>query len=339
MKRYLTLGDVNDAACRLVALIRKHFAGRASVAIYGVPRGGVPVALALLACSKSNGGTRFVLTELPSQADLFVDDLIDTGATHTLYRERYPKTPFFALFNKQTNPDLGWLVFPWEADGRSEDDSIVGTLRNRGNLAVANASTLNHPVTEQEMTDLEAEVATRYQGVLDALLIDTANDPNTQGTAKRYAKMMVREVLCGRFSKPPEVTVFPNTKKLDELYLSGPNTLRSLCSHHFCPILGQFWIGVLPGEKLLGLSKFNRVVDWLAARGQIQEELTVQIADELEALIQPRGLAVVVRARHTCMTWRGVRECGDAQMTTSVMRGVLRDNASAKAEFMQLCGL
>jgi GTP cyclohydrolase I len=307
--------------------------------LYGVPRGGVPAAMAV-ATAANLYGFKWRLTSDPGKADAIVDDIVDSGSTQQLHAAAYPRTPFYALINKQKTPDLGWVVFPWEQQNeKSTDDTIVGTLRNRGCVAAANGSALVHPITESEMVELEAEVANRYQGVLDALLIDTANDHNTAGTAKRYAKLMVREVMCGRFTPPPPITVFPNTKKLDELYVTGPNTLRSMCSHHCCPIIGQFWIGVLPGEKLLGLSKFNRVVQWLAARGQIQEELTVQIADELECLIEPRGLAVVVRAQHTCMTWRGVMEGGDSMMTTSVVRGVLRENASAKAEFMKLCGL
>lgn len=183
---------------------------------------------------------------------------------------------------------------------------------------------------------MELKVERHAQGLLDALLIDTASDHNTRGTAKRMAKMFVREVCRGRYTAEPAFTVFPNTRGLDEIVMTGPLQVRSLCSHHFCPILGQAWIGVLPGGYLAGLSKFSRVLDWYASRPQMQEELTLQVADYLEHKLHPKGVAIVIKASHTCMTWRGVREQPSALMTTSVMRGVFRTSAEARAEFLSL---
>lgn len=181
-----------------------------------------------------------------------------------------------------------------------------------------------------------SNVETACQSLLDALLIDTKADHNTRDTAKRMAKMYVHEVLRGRFYPAPEITDFPNVSNLDELYVTGPITVRSMCSHHFAPIVGKAWIGVLPSERVIGLSKFNRIADWIMRRPQIQEEATVQLADFIEQAIQPRGLAVVVKARHMCMTWRGVCEHDDATMTTSVMRGAMRESDSLRAEFLSL---
>ena len=184
-----------------------------------------------------------------------------------------------------------------------------------------------------DLEKIQADVEVAMQGVLDALLIDTTNDHNTIETAKRVAKMYVREVFKGRYLPRPAVTDFPNAKRLDEMYTVGPITVRSACSHHLVPIMGHAWIGVIPGERVIGLSKFNRLTEWVMARPHIQEEAAVMLADEIEGLIKPKGLAVVIRAAHQCMTWRGVRET-DTSMTTSVMRGLLFDNEKARNEFL-----
>lgn len=184
-----------------------------------------------------------------------------------------------------------------------------------------------------DLEKIQSDVEVAMQGVLDALLIDTTNDHNTIETAKRVAKMYVREVFKGRYLPRPAVTDFPNAKRLDEMYTVGPITVRSACSHHLVPIMGHAWIGVIPGERVIGLSKFNRLTEWVMSRPHIQEEAAVMLADEIEGLIKPKGLAVVIRAAHQCMTWRGVRET-DTSMTTSVMRGLLMENEKARNEFL-----
>lgn len=190
-------------------------------------------------------------------------------------------------------------------------------------------------VSNEDLAALEDEVGQKVAELLDILVLDVVGDPNLHGTAFRVAKMLVREVMGGRYTLPPKATEFPNAKKLDELYLVGPIAVRSMCSHHLVPIFGRAWIGVVPGEKLLGLSKFARLTRWVMARPQIQEEATAQIADLLEEQLKPRGLGVVVKANHLCMTWRGVQD-ESAEMTTSVMRGAFRENDAARAEFMSL---
>lgn len=197
----------------------------------------------------------------------------------------------------------------------------------------------NHSTDPTTRAECKAEVERAVEMLLEALQIDWRNDHNTQDTPRRVAKMMVEEVLFGRFSPRPKITLFPNVKKLNQLYATGPISVRSMCSHHFVPILGQAWVGIIPGDHVLGLSKFNRLVDWIMARPQIQEEATVQLADEIESLLEPKGLAVVVRSTHLCMTWRGVRESSDAMMTTSVMRGVLMDDPAARQEFFTIAGI
>jgi|TARA_B110000263_G_scaffold249349_1_gene266687 GTP cyclohydrolase I len=194
---------------------------------------------------------------------------------------------------------------------------------------------ISNLVTEKDITKIEKNVKKHFQKVLDALLIDTENDHNTQDTAKRVAKMLVREVFAGRYEPKPRITSFPNANQYDQLYLTGPIKIRSTCAHHFQPIVGNAWIGVFPGKEVIGLSKFNRLVDWVASRPQIQEEMTVQIADLIEAETKAEGIAVVVKAEHMCLTHRGVKE-HESDMTTSIVRGSLREEETQKREFFNL---
>lgn len=189
----------------------------------------------------------------------------------------------------------------------------------------------NGHFTADDLDAMEKEAIAAVSQLLVALRIKP--DHNTVDTPKRVAKMLVREVFAGRYEPPPKLTDFPNAKKLDELYTVGPLVVRSTCAHHFCPIEGSAWIGVIPGKRIIGISKFARITRWIMSRPQIQEEATVQLADAIEHAIKPRGLGIVIKARHSCMTWRGVLE-PESRMTTSVVRGLLRSNASARSEFL-----
>ncbi|MBS0291839.1 MAG: GTP cyclohydrolase I [Proteobacteria bacterium] len=188
-----------------------------------------------------------------------------------------------------------------------------------------------------ELEGLLDEVEARMQGVLDSMVIDTTGDHNTQNTARRVAKMYLNEVFKGRYVRPPAITEFPNAEHLNELMIVGPITVRSACSHHFCPVIGKIWIGVLPNEhtNVIGLSKYARLVDWVMGRPQIQEEAVVQLADLIMEKTQPDGLAIVMEASHFCMSWRGVREM-DSKMINSVMRGVFLTNSTLRREFLAL---
>ncbi len=188
--------------------------------------------------------------------------------------------------------------------------------------------------------DLEAlldEVETKMQGVLDALVIDTDNDHNTSSTARRVAKMYLNEVFRGRYVHAPTVTEFPNAEHLNELMIVGPITVRSACSHHFCPVMGKIWIGVLPNEhtNVIGLSKYARLAEWVMGRPQIQEEAVVQLADLIQVKTQPDGLAIVMQATHFCMAWRGVKDM-DSRMINSVMRGSFLKDPNLRREFLSL---
>jgi GTP cyclohydrolase I len=215
-------------------------------------------------------------------------------------------------------------------------ERIRTRLRAAGRRFHANDNIAEFIESEAELASLEHEVAERMQAVLEALVIDTENDHNTTGTARRVARMFLNEVFRGRYHPMPRMTEFPNAEQLNELMIVGPITVRSACSHHFVPILGKLWIGILPNSQsnLFGLSKYSRLAGWVMSRPQIQEEAVMQLADLLESRIQPDGIAIVIEADHFCTQWRGVRDA--SHMVNSVMRGAFLDNASLRREFLQL---
>jgi len=188
-----------------------------------------------------------------------------------------------------------------------------------------------------ELSALIDEVEDKMKGVLESLVIDTEGDHNTGETARRVAKMYLTEVFKGRYVEQPPLTEFPNAEHLNELMIVGPLTVRSACSHHFCPVIGQIWIGVMPNEhtNVIGLSKYACLVDWIMGRPQIQEEAVVQLADLIQEKTQPDGLAIVMEASHFCMSWRGVREM-NSKMLNSVMRGVFLKDPNLRREFLAL---
>jgi GTP cyclohydrolase I len=188
-----------------------------------------------------------------------------------------------------------------------------------------------------ELELLLDEVEEKMKGVLGSLVIDTEHDHNTDDTARRVAKMYLKEVFQGRYVKAPEITEFPNAEHLNELMIVGPITVRSACSHHFCPIMGKIWIGVLPNEhtNVIGLSKYARLAEWVMGRPQIQEEAVVQLADLIQQKTQPDGLAIVMEATHFCMGWRGVKDV-DSKMINSVMRGSFLKDPNLRREFLSL---
>ena len=188
---------------------------------------------------------------------------------------------------------------------------------------------------EGDLEKLQQEVETAFQHVLDTLVIDTDNDHNTQETAKRVAKMYVHEIFGGRFKKHPKITAFPNMG-YKSLYTSGPISVKSTCAHHFQNIVGNAWVGIIPEDEVIGLSKFNRIVHHIAERPQIQEEMTSQIADELQKYAKTKNIAVVVKAEHHCMTHRGVRE-HESDMTTAIMLGAFKDDPATRSEFYKIC--
>jgi GTP cyclohydrolase IA len=223
-----------------------------------------------------------------------------------------------------------------------EDPNGTASSRIRSRLVRANRrfhanDNISAFVKDGELDQLRDEVAVKMADVLKSLVIDTENDHNTEETAKRVAKMFIKEVFAGRYVKQPDVTEFPNIEHLNELMIVGPITVRSACSHHLCPIIGRVWIGVMPNEhsNLIGLSKYARLCDWIMSRPQIQEEAVTMLANLLQEKVKPDGLAIVMEADHFCMNWRGVKDM-DSKMTNSVMRGSFLKDANLRREFLSL---
>ena len=222
------------------------------------------------------------------------------------------------------------------------DEGTPVSVKIRERLAIAKKRfNANDNIAEfiepGELAKLLDEVEIKMQGVLDSMVIDTVTDHNTQNTARRVAKMYLNEVFSGRYVPVPNITEFPNAEHLNELMIVGPITVRSACSHHFCPVIGKVWVGVLPNEhtNVIGLSKYARLAEWVMGRPQIQEEAVVQLADLIMEKTQPDGLAIVMEASHFCMGWRGVKDM-ESKMLNSVMRGVFLKDPNLRREFLAL---
>jgi GTP cyclohydrolase I len=188
-------------------------------------------------------------------------------------------------------------------------------------------------VGEEEKESLISEAAEAFEKVLDTLLIDRENDPNSKGTARRLAKMYYNEIMAGRYDASPSATAFPNDS--DGAYdgmLVVRSELKSMCSHHHQPVTGVAYIGIIAGQKLIGLSKYTRIAQWCARRGTLQEELCMDIAREIELATGSQDVAVYIQATHGCCENRGIMAHSSLTQTT-VLRGAFKEDASVKKEF------
>ena len=189
-------------------------------------------------------------------------------------------------------------------------------------------------IYEGEKQKLIDEAAEKFEGVLDALIIDRENDPNSHGTAKRLAKMYYNELMQGRYDKIPTATAFPNEG--ENAYtgmLVVRSELKSVCSHHHQPVTGVAYIGVIPNGKVIGLSKYTRIAQWCARRGTLQEELANDIAREIEKATNAKHLGVYIQATHGCCENRGIMAYSSLTQTT-VLKGAFNADAGTKKEFM-----
>jgi len=178
------------------------------------------------------------------------------------------------------------------------------------------------------------ELANKFEGVLDSLLIDRHNDPNSKGTAKRLAKMYINEIMSGRYEPMPDATAFPNDS--DDRYegmLVVRSELTSMCSHHHQTVKGTAYIGIIASDKLIGLSKYTRIAQWCASRGTLQEELANDIVREIQKATGAEHLGVYVQATHGCVENRGVMAHSSLTQTT-VLKGAFKDDPGTKKEFM-----
>lgn len=297
-KIILSEADVAIAANKLAAKLawdkRRHV-------LYGVPRGGCHAAVQLMLAWGEFA--RPELTYDPTKATLFIDDLIDSGATRERYANLYGGVPFHALYNKQEDESVKgqWLIFPWEING-TEDTSAH-------------------------------DIVTR-------LFQFIGEDPDRGGLKETPARFLKawKEWASGYALDPKDVlkTFEDGANGYDELVIVHNIPVISKCEHHLADIVGHAHVGYIPDGKIVGLSKLARVVDLFSRRLQVQERLVVQIADCINEHLKPKGVGVVIRASHACMSSRGVKIHGSTT-TTSAVRGALFNKPEARKEFFDLC--
>lgn len=299
MKRVVSNEDVCQLALTLGHKIfddLQDLANKRPLKAFPIPRGGVPAAYAV--------GRHFFLEIIddPGKADIFIDDIIDSGTTRKTWTEMYPSRPFYALIDKiGVHKGTGWdkwIVWPWEGNETgSFEDNVVRLLQFVGEDA-------------------------KRQGLRE--------------TPKRVAKAW-KDWCSGYTQKPEDVlkTFEDGAKGVDEMVVVKDIPIYSHCEHHLAAIFGTATIAYVPNGKIVGLSKLSRLANVFARRLQVQERLTNQIADALWTHLQPTGVGVVIKARHLCMESRGVCQQGHVTIT-SALRGALKDKPEARNEFMDL---
>lgn len=193
-------------------------------------------------------------------------------------------------------------------------------------------------LTDDERNAKRNKLELLFEEFLDTLGYDRSRDTNIKDTPRRMAKMYVDELLVGNFTEKPKITTFPNTKKYDDMVVVGPSKVKSLCSHHFVPFVGDVYVGYIPDKEVIGISKVSRIVKHYMRRPQLQEELTNQIAQELMDLMSPKGVIVAMKCQHHCMTIRGVEE-PNSWMFTSAVHGAFAEFPATRKEFFDLVGL
>ena len=185
-----------------------------------------------------------------------------------------------------------------------------------------------------EREQLIEELTRNFEGVLDGLVIDRANDPNSQDTARRLAKMYINELMSGRYDPKPNATAFPNhTNERYDGMLVVRSELKSVCSHHHQPVTGVAYIGIIAADTLIGLSKYTRIAQWCARRGTLQEELAMDICREIQNATGSENVGVYIQATHGCCENRGIMAHSSLTQTT-VLRGSFFDCPATKKEFM-----
>jgi GTP cyclohydrolase I len=188
-------------------------------------------------------------------------------------------------------------------------------------------------VDDTVLPELLDEATVAFEQVLDTLLIDRENDPNSKGTARRLAKMYYNEIMAGRYEPAPDATAFPNdSEDRYEGMLVVRSELRSMCSHHHQPVAGVAYIGIIAAQKLIGLSKYTRIAQWCARRGTLQEELCNDIAREIQKATGSENVAVYIQATHGCCENRGIMAHSSLTQTT-VLKGTFKDDPHTKKEF------
>ena len=214
--------------------------------------------------------------------------------------------------------------------GKSEQ--IIARLEQEG-IRYWAGDNISAVLQEGDKEQLIEEATVAFENVLDKLVIDRHNDPNSMDTGRRLAKMYFNEIMAGRYDPMPNATAFPN--HVQDGYkgmLVVRSEIKSMCSHHHQPVNGVAYIGIIAAETLIGLSKYTRIAQWCARRGTLQEELNNVIADEIQKATGTKNLGVYVQATHGCCENRGIMATSSLTQTT-VLRGAFFDDASTKKEF------
>ena len=219
-----------------------------------------------------------------------------------------------------------------EDEGKPLNQVIRERLK-RDNKRFWAGDNISEYISDAEKDALINEATEAFEQVLDSLLIDRETDPNSQGTARRLAKMYFNEIMSGRYDPAPDATAFPNdSQDRYEGMLVVRSELRSMCSHHHQPVTGVAYIGIIAAQKLIGLSKYTRIAQWCARRGTLQEELANDIAREIEKATGAKDLGVYIQAVHGCCENRGIMAHSSLTQTT-VLKGAFKDDAGTKKEF------
>ena len=219
-----------------------------------------------------------------------------------------------------------------EEDGKPLSQVIRDRLKQNNKRFWA-GDNISEYVSDVEKDTLINEATTAFEQVLDTLLIDRENDPNSKGTARRLAKMYYNEIMAGRYDPAPDATAFPNdSADRYEGMLVVRSELRSMCSHHHQPVAGVAYIGIIASSKLIGLSKYTRIAQWCARRGTLQEELCNDIAREIQKATGAENLGVYIQATHGCCENRGIMAHSSLTQTT-VLKGSFKDDPGTKKEF------
>jgi GTP cyclohydrolase I len=215
----------------------------------------------------------------------------------------------------------------------SKSEQIKARLEE-ANVRYWAGDNISEVLQEGDKEELIEEATSAFENVLDKLLIDRHNDPNSMGTGKRLAKMYINELMAGRYDPMPKATAFPNdSASRYEGMLVVRSELTSMCSHHHQIVRGVAYIGIIAADKLIGLSKYTRIAQWCAERGTLQEELANDIAREIQKATGAEHLGVYVQATHGCVENRGVKAHSSLTQTT-VLKGAFKEDAGTKKEFM-----
>ena len=296
-KRFLTNTELLAAAEKMAAAITHSQPYRPEgirTRIMPIPRGGLPVAYML--------GTDFEIVNQPSEADVFVDDLVDSGATRYRYENAHPGKPFFPLLNYLdiAKAPGEWVVFPWEVNEAGNDSSAD-------------------------------DIVTR-------LLEYVGEDPKREGLRETPARVLKAwKHWCGGYSQDPKDVLkcfADGSENYDEMVTVKKIPFYSTCEHHLAPFFGTATISYIPQKKVLGLSKLSRVLSIFTRRLQVQERITTQVADALQEHLQPRGVGVLLEARHLCMESRGISQQGHTTITTA-LRGKFLEDHIVRDEFLK----